>query len=416
MLMLRKHVVIIGGGWGGVALARKLKKIPKDRIRVTLVSSESHFKYSPAMYRVAVGYREKDTILPISELIKDLPSVTFKKGRAAHIDRAKRIVHLQSGAELHYDYLVISSGAITNYFNISGIKEMSYGIKSLRELRLFKAHLHEVITAPKKIEKNIVIIGGGPTGVELSAALSSYILKIMQRHGIKHRTVNIELMHATNRLIPQSSPKSSRIVLKRLRELGVIVHLNSMVQSATDNNLIYNGKAISTHTVIWTAGTSNNKLFVEHRNHFPVNSAGKVIVDDHLRVDNRCFVIGDNAATPYSGLAFTAVNDAKYVAREISQRLDGSLTTKPYKPKIPKTAIPVGKRWAIFQYKNHHIYGFFGWLIRLAADLIGYIDIAGFLRGTIMWIKSSAKEEKCSVCKTAISHEDIISQQTYRLG
>jgi NADH dehydrogenase len=82
MLMLRKHVVIIGGGWGGVALARKLKKIPKDRIRVTLVSSESHFKYSPAMYRVAVGYREKDTILPISELIKICHQFHFKKGKA----------------------------------------------------------------------------------------------------------------------------------------------------------------------------------------------------------------------------------------------------------------------------------------------------------------------------------------------
>jgi NADH dehydrogenase FAD-containing subunit len=128
-----------------------------------------------------------------------------------------------------------------------------------------------------------------------------------------------------------------------------------MVEKATDNSLIYNGKQIATHTVIWTAGTSNNPLFTEHRNHFPVNAVGKVIVDDHLRVDNRCFVIGDNAATPYSGLAYTAVNDAKFVAKELEQRLAGRLMTKPYRPKTPKTAIPVGKRWAVFQYKNHII-------------------------------------------------------------
>jgi NADH dehydrogenase len=416
MLMLRKHVVIIGGGWGGITLARKLKKIPKQKLRITLVSSEAHFKYSPAMYRVAVGFREKDTIIPISELVKDIPSLSFKKGRAGHIDRAKRIVHLESGTELHYDYLVISTGAVTNYFNIPGIKEMSYGIKSLRELRSFKAHLHEIITAPRKIEKNIVIIGGGPTGVELSAALGGYINKIMKRHGIKHRNINIELMHAAKRLIPQSSIKSSQLVLSRLRQLGIIVHLNSMVEKATDNSLIYNGKQIATHTVIWTAGTSNNPLFTEHRNHFPVNPQGKVIVDDHLRVDNRCFVIGDNAATPHSGLAYTAVNDAKFVAKELEQRLAGRLMTKPYRPKTPKTAIPVGKRWAVFQYKNHIIYGFPGWLIRLGADLVGFIDIAGIYRGTLMWLGAVRKEEKCSVCKTAISHEDLITQQSYRLG
>jgi NADH dehydrogenase len=416
MLMLRKHVVIIGGGWGGIALARKLKKIPKEKIRITLVSSESHFKYSPAMYRVAVGYREKDTILPISELIKDLPSVSFKKGKAGHIDRAKRIVHLQSGAQLHYDYLIVATGSVTNYFNIPGIKEMSYGIKSLRELRSFKAHLHEIITAPRKIEKNIVIIGGGPTGVELSSALGGYINKIMKRHGIRHRNVHIELMQASNRLIPQSSVRASRVVLKRLRHSNVIVHLNSMVQKATDNSLIYNGKQIATHTVIWTAGTSNNSIFTEHRNHFPVNAQGKVIVDDHLRVDSRCFVIGDNAANPYSGLAFTAVHDAKFVAKEIEQRLAGRLVTKPYKTKIPKTAIPVGKRWAIVQYKNYLIYGFFGWLIRLIADLIGFIDIAGFYRGSLMWLGSVRKEEKCSVCKISIAHEDLITQKSYHLG
>lgn len=416
MLMLRKHVVIIGGGWGGIALARKLKKIPKDKIRITLVSSESHFKYSPAMYRVAVGYREKDTIIPISELVSDIPSLTFKKGKAGHIDRAKRIVKLHSGAELHYDYLVISSGAVTNYFNIPGIKEMSYGIKSLRQLREFKAHLHSVITAPRNIEKNIVIIGGGPTGVELSAALAGYVNKIMRRHGIKRRSVNIELIHATKRLIPQSSEKSSRIVLKRLRELGVIVHLNSMVEKETDDSLVYNGKKIFTHTVIWTAGTSNNTLFTEHRNHFPVNPQGRVVVDDHLRVDNRCFVIGDNAATPFSGLAYTAVNDAKFVAKELEQRLQGRLMTKPYRPKYPKTAIPVGKRWAVFQYKNLIIYGLSGWFIRLAADLVGFIDIAGFIKGSKMWLGSVRKEEKCSVCKTAISQEDLFTQQTYRLG
>ena len=413
MLMLRKHVVIIGGGWGGIALARQLKKIPKAKIRISLISDDANFRYSPGLYRVATGHREKEAVIPITQLTNNIPSLEFIKAKAAHINRAKKTVSLEGGQDIHYDYLVISVGAVTNYFNIQGLKELSYGIKSPREIHKFRAHLHQTLVDDKKPDKNYVIVGGGPTGVELAAALSSYIKKVIKRHGLATSKVNIELMQAGSRLIPQSQPKASSLALKRLRSLGVRVHLNAKVESETEETLHYNSRTIPTRTVIWTAGTSNNPLFQQHRNKFPISQSGRVIVDERLRVDTYTYVIGDSADTPFSGLAYTAVQEAKFVAKDIKKRLYGQLKTPIYRPSQPLTAIPVGSRWAIFQRKKLVISGPVGGMFRSFADLIGYIDISGLYNGLILWAGSSRKEEKCHICQTAIQKEDWVTQSSY---
>lgn len=413
MLMLRKHVVIVGGGWGGVALARKLKSIPKEKIRITLISDDPNFRYSPAMYRAATGHREKETIIPITELTKDISSLNFVKARANNINRPKKIITLEGGKQIHYDYLVVTVGAKTNYFGIPGLQELSYGIKTPHELHRFRSHLHQNLINDNQPDKNYVVVGGGATGVELASALASYMGKVIKRHGLRKHSVNIELIQAAPRLLPESNLAASVAVLNRLRKLGVKVHLRAMVTAETEESLQFNGRSVPTHTVIWTAGTSNNPIFKEHNNHFPLNSKGKVIVDEHLRVDTYTYVIGDNAGTSFSGLAFTAVQDAKFVANDLSKRLKGQLITPVYKPKNPATAIPAGPKWAVFQYKKIVITGIFGAVLRQIADLVGYKDIGGLLNGTKYWIMSSYKEERCSVCKTAIKKEDWATQVSY---
>ncbi len=413
MLMLRKHVVIIGGGWGGMALARHLRKIPKNKIRISLISDDQNFRYSPGLYRVATGHREKEAVIPITDLTAKIDSLEFIKARATHINRSKKIVNIEGGQEIHYDYLVISVGAVTNFFDIPGLKERSFGIKTPREIHKFRAHLHQTLIDDKKPDKNYVVVGGGPTGVELSAALASYIKKVTKRHGLPASKINIELVQAGSRLIPQSQPKASKLVLTRLRKLGVKVHLNAKVEGESEDSLRYNNRSIPTRTVIWTAGTTNNALFKAHRNHFPLSPSGRVIVDERLRVDAYTYVIGDNAETLFSGLAFTAVQNAKYVASDIKKRLYGQLKTPYYRPLQPLTAIPVGARWAVFQRKNIVISGFLGGVLRSFADLVGYIDIAGFGMGLKLWLGSSHKEEKCYICQTAIKKEDWVTQSSY---
>lgn len=402
--MLKKHVVIVGGGWAGLSLVRKLKKIPTNKIRITLISDTPNFLFNAALYRVATGYREREAILPISELTNDIPNLKFTKGHLKSIDKDKKTLKLDDGTTIHYDYVVLAIGSVTNYFRIPGLKELSYSIKSPRELHRFKAKLHQHLLDKNTIEKNYVIVGGGPTGVELAASLVTYLKQIHKRHGLNKKPIHVDLLEASNKLLPIGNLKASEIALERLRKLGVRVHLNAKVESENEGSLVYNGKIIPTRTVIWTAGTTNHPFFFNNQNDFALNERGKVIVDNHLRVDSGVYVIGDNANTPYSGLAITAIHNAKYVAKEIKKQLSSRNSNAKYVPAAPMTVIPIGPHWAIFQYKKYVFSGYLAGFMRLIADLIGYIDIAGFKRGFKYWLNSRVREENCHVCKLAIEN------------
>lgn len=400
--MLKKHVVIVGGGWAGLTLARKLKKIPSNRLRVTLISDTPNFIFNAALYRVATGYREKEAIIPITDLTSDIDNLKFLKGRVKNIDRDSKALKLEDGTIIHYDFVVLAIGSVTNYFGIPGLRELSYSIKSPRELHRFKTKLHQHLLDKSTIEKNYIIVGGGPTGIELAASLSAYLKQIRKRHGINRKAINIELLEASDRLLPVGNKEASERALERLKDLGVKVKLKAKVEAENEGSLTYNGKYIPTKTVIWTAGTANHPFFTRNAQQFSLNERGKVIVDDHLRVDDSTYVIGDNANTVYSGLAITAVHNAEYVAKEISSKLKGSNKTKSYKPLPPITVIPIGSHWAIVQYKNHVFSGRIASLARIVADLVGYKDIAGLRRGLSYWVHSRVKEENCQICKIAV--------------
>ena len=404
LYMLKKHVVIVGGGWAGIRLARKLKKLAKNNhIAVTLVSNESNFRYSAALYRVATGHKEKEALLPIHELLADLPDTKFTKATMTNIDPHKRTITLSKGKIVHYDYAVLALGSVTTYFGIPGIAEHAHSIKTQKELRRFRTHIHQELLNEHAPDKHYVVVGAGPTGVELAAAMSSYMRSVVKRHGLRKRRIHIELVEASSRVLPMSHPKASKITLQRLRLLGITVHLNSKVEYESDTGLVVNGRTIPTKTVIWTAGVANNPFFAKHSHVFTLNNRSKVLVDDHLMVDKRVYVIGDNAVTPFSGLGLTAVHHANYVAKDLEKKVYGHKKTKAYKPLVPATVVPVGKRWAVFQYKSFVFGGFLGSIMRSLADFVSYSDIAGTQKAIGLWAHTSDLEEQCVLCKTALS-------------
>jgi NADH dehydrogenase len=406
--MLKKHVVIVGGGWAGIRLARKLKKLADHQIKITLISNEPNFRYTGGLYRVATGHKERPALIPIHELISDIPHASFVRGTLQGINTAKKIITTSNGTEYHYDYAVIAIGSVTTYFGIPGIEEHAYGIKTQKELRQFRTHIHQELTDVDGPEKNYVVVGAGPTGVELSAGMASYIKSVRKRHGIHSSKVNIELIEAAPRVLPVSHPNASKKTLKQLRKLGVKVKLNSKVEYETDTSLVVSGRSIPTQTVIWTAGVANNPFFAKYKKTFSLNNRGKVLVDDRLRVNKDLYVIGDNAVTPYSGLALTAVHNANYVAKDIIKRIHGEKQTPTYKPQTPATIIPVGKRWAILQYKSFTIGGIVGAAVRAFADLVAYNDIAKPSAALSYWAHSEDLEEQCFVCKSALTDKQGI--------
>lgn len=398
--MLRKHLVIVGSGWAGLKLARQLKNVDTSKLRVTLVSDISDFRYSAALYRVATGHREKEAIIPLSEILSDLPNVEFVKATIKNIDKTKKTITTANHKVLHYDIAVLALGVVTTYFGIPGLNEWSYSIKTSKELRKLRTHLHQELLDENAPDKNYVVIGGGATGVELSAALTSYMKKVVKKHGLDRQRITIDLVEAAPRVLPASSPNISKKALSRLKKIGVRVMLNKKVESQTDDFLLISGKRIPSHTVIWTAGVTNNQFYKNNASQFNFSPRGKIIVDDHLRVDESLYVIGDNAETKYSGLGLTAVHNAHFVAKDIKKRIAGKTQRPSYKTLSPAIVVPIGARWALFSYKSFEFGGIFGAIMRSLADLVAYHDIVSLKKSIILWLNSDKKEEQCVICKT----------------
>jgi NADH dehydrogenase len=391
----KQKILIVGGGFGGVKTALELSK--HDAFDITITSSSPNFTYFPTFYHTATGGLEAESQIPLAELFANKP-VDFVLGSAKKLDRSKQQIITEDGKKFHYDTLILGLGSITNYFGIEGLKEYSYGIKSMAEISRFKQHLHDQLTDPRNPEMNYVVVGGGPTGVELAGALPDYLRIIRKNHGLPQRRVHIDLVEASPRLLIRCAKSTSKAVHQRLRKLGVKIYTKTAVQGETADSLIINGKPLQSHTVIWTSGVANNPFFKD--NGFTLTERGKVHVDEYLCAEPQIFVIGDNNDTQYSGMAQTALYDAEFLSENLV-RLVKNEKLKPYKAKMPVTVVPVGSSWAAVEWGKLRFAGRSGWLMRAAADWIGFHDVEPVWQATEQWFTSFGSQEKCDTCKAA---------------
>jgi NADH dehydrogenase len=349
-----------------------LAKNPKNKIRV--ITDKPDFQYYPTLYSSATGHSHLESWVPIGEIFAEHDNIHVFIDKIIGVDAKKQQLIGSSGSNYDYQTCIIAVGSVTTYFGIPGIDQYSYGIKSADEIRRLKERLYEDLAVKGELDRNYIVVGAGPTGVELSAALGTYIKKLSKYHGIKQPKVNIRLIEASPRVLPRSHEKISKSVHKRLEKLGVEVQVGSIVQKQTAESLFVSGRPLASHTVIWTSGVANNPLFVAHPDVFKLSDRGKVIIDDYMRAAKNIYVLGDNAATPYSGLAQTALHDAKFVAENFNRRREGK-PMKKYLPILPASSIPVGRWWAVFEWRWIRLYGWPASVIRRVADLVGYVDI-----------------------------------------
>lgn len=378
------QVIVVGGGFGGVKAALELSK--NKKVQVTLISDKPDFQYYPALYSTATGGSHLQSWVPLSEIFANHDNVTLVLDTVTTIDRGTRTITTASGHSHQYKRLILALGSVTTYFGIEGLDHYSYGIKSHDEITRLKQHLLRDFSTAKGADKHFLIIGAGPTGVELVASLGSYLQHLKEKFHTAQAKSSISIIEAAPRVLPRMSEDASRQVEARLKQLGVHVELNKKVESATADTLIVSGRPIKSHTVIWTSGVANNPFFANNASQFTLAPNGRVIVDAHLRVDSHVYVIGDNAVTPYGGLAQTALRDGIYVAKQIL----GS--KKPYKAKQPPVVVPVGEGWALLEYKWIRFAGWMGALIRQAADFVGYHDVLPFGQALGVWRAQSIKE------------------------
>jgi NADH dehydrogenase len=389
--MAKTKVLIVGGGFGGVKAALELAKDSKAEI--TLLSDQTDFRYYPSLYHTATGGDKRNSSIPLSKLLPK--SVNLIQGEAATIDKRGKTLTTTDGKIFTYTYLILSLGVVTNYFGIAGLPEYSYSIKSIPEIKRFKDHLHQQLIDEKQPDLNYVIVGAGPTGIELSGALPEYLRKIMANHGVKHKAIHIDLIEASPRLLPRMPKDTSAMVKRQLKKLGIKLYVGQTVQAETVDELTINGKPIRSHTVVWTAGVTNHPFF--KANNFTITPRGKVAVDAYLQADDSIYVIGDNANTPYSGLAQTALHDGISAAKNIIRLIDGK-DQRGYKVVKPITVIPAGPHWAAVNWGKLHLYGWMGWTLRESADLIAFHDYEPWWRAGKQWLTEFDEQEDCPIC------------------
>jgi NADH:ubiquinone reductase (H+-translocating) len=390
--MSKHKIVIVGGGFGGVKAALELAS--DRRFHITLISDHSDFRIYGTLYHTATGGTREIASIPLTEIFAG-KRVHLIQDKAVSLDRKERLLITAVGHKIPYDALVLAMGVLTNYFHIKGLSEYSYGIKTPDDADELKRHLHQQMIDEKRPDLDYVVIGGGPTGIELAGALPAYLKKVSAQHGIRHRAIHVDLVEAAPRLVPRMPKIMSRRIARHLRKTGVHIHLKKMVQAQTADSLMVDNKPIRSHTVIWTAGVTNHPFFSGQA--FQLAPNGKVRVDQYLQHEPGIYVIGDNADTPYSGMAQVALSDGKYVAGNLI-RLANELEPVPYKAKKPIYVLPAGPKWAAVLWGPVQIYGRPGWWLRRLADLVAYHDYEPWQLAAKRWIAEADEEEPCIHC------------------
>ncbi len=375
-----KKVLIVGGGFAGIEAARQLSHLGLKDVQVTLMSNKSYFEYYPALYRVVTGASPIEVCVPLSDMLPK--SVGIVLDSATAIDLKGKSVTGLSGSVYQFDYIVLALGSETTYFNLPGLTDLALGFKSVKEAVNLKKHLHllfENHAHPDNSELvshfHIVIVGGGPSGVEVAGDLTAYMKKLADHYTVDPSLVTIDLIESNNRLVPAVDPKVSAKILARLRKLGVNVFLNRQLVSEEVEQVYLKDMSMKAKTLIWTAGTKLNALF-EKIEGLTFSPKKRVLVDEYMRAVgfDYVFVAGDAAGTQYSGLAQTAIYDGVYVARAIGAVLQKK-NLKEYVPKPVAFSIPVGEGWGVFVWHGIKIYGMFGYMLRHVIDFVYFAGI-----------------------------------------
>lgn len=402
----QKKILIVGGGFGGIRVALDLAKKGIPNAKIVLVSDKPHFEYSAALYRVVTGKSPLEVCIPLRTI--------FENKRVEVIEDSIRTVDLEerkaigtSGSHYSFDFLVLALGSETAYFNIPGLREYAFGFKSITEALRLKKYLHEMLEACRVSETDreedvcrmhIVVVGGGATGVELAGELALYMRKLAMKHKVDPSLLTIDVIEAAPRLLPALPEDISEKAERRLRSLGVNVFLNRTVTEQEVETVYLKDMTMKSKTVIWTAGVKPHHLYGEVEK-LERDRKGRVIVDEFLQAKGHpnVFVIGDAAATPYAGMAQTAVHDGTFVADTIERKMMGR-PLEPYRPHKPAYAIPIGPRWAAVLLGNLRFFGRFGWILRRLADLRFFLSILKPREAIAAYRSGKMLSESCTIC------------------
>ena len=401
------RVVIIGGGFGGLYVAKALGRAP---VAVTVVDRRNFHLFQPLLYQVATGGLSPGEIAsPLRVVLKNHRNTEVLLGEAIDLDVANRRVILRDG-EVPYDELVIATGATHHYFGNHQWEALAPGLKTIenateirsRLLLAFERAEREQNPEERRAWLNFVIVGGGPTGVELAGALGE-IANDTLRHDFRHinpRDACIVLVEGEPRVLPTFPPDLSAKAERQLISLGVRPRTNAMVtQIDADGVTISVGghdERIAAHTVLWAAGVRASRMgkVLAERAGAPLDRAGRVLVEPDLTVPGHpeIFVIGDLAAFTHQGgkllpgVAPVAMQQGSYVARLIRDRAAGRAAPAPFHYFNKGNLATIGRNKAVADFGKVHIAGFPAWFTWVFVHLMYLVEFDNRLLVFVEWV------------------------------
>lgn len=378
-------ILIVGGGFAGVEAAKTLATFNLPDTTVRLLDPKSHFEYHAALYRFITGRSPMETCIAYRDIFDGF-NVDVVRDRATAVDLKAKTVIGESGSRYCYDTLMLAVGSETSFFGIPGAQACAHGMKTMDEAVRLKRRLDEIFsTCPLGAAEerssllHLVIVGGGPSGVELAGELGWYARKLARHCGVDPSIVIIDLIEAEDRILPMLPERASEIVMRRLRSLGVSVLVKHSIVREDVDEVCFPGKRMNAKIVVWTAGMRGSPL-LEKIQGLSLDTKGRVEVDEHLRAKGHMnvFALGDSAATTHSGMAQTALYDGQFAAKVFAADFNRQGTSPTYQPPIPVVAVPVGPQWAMVLSSSRIFTGYIGWMLRRWADLKVFLRLLPF--------------------------------------
>jgi NADH dehydrogenase len=393
------QVVVVGGGFGGLEAAKALGGAPA---RVTLVDRRNHHLFQPLLYQVATAVLSPaDIAQPIRAVLRDCANVEVVLGDVISVDAEGKHVVLEDGSRLPYDYLILAAGASHAYFGHDEWEPHAPGLKSLEEatdirrrlLVSFEEAERETDPERRKALMTFVVVGGGPTGVEMAGAIAEiarYSLAKDFRH-IDTRDARVILLEAVDRLLLAFPTQLSRYALWDLQRLGVDVRFNTPVTDIKDGVVTAGGTEIKAATVIWAAGVKSSPLGATLG--AETDRAGRVIVQPDLTIPGHpeVFVIGDMSSLmgpngrPYPGVAQVAKQEGAHVAKNIRRAMAGK-EMEPFQYIDLGNMATIGRNAAVADIRGINLTGFIAWLVWAVVHVFNLIGFRNRLVVGVQWL------------------------------
>lgn len=398
----QKHVVIIGGGFGGLEVAKALRSA---KCRVTLIDRRNHHVFQPLLYQVATAALSPAEIAsPIRKILKGVKNCRVVLGEVDGVELNRNRITIRDVA-VKYDYLILAAGATHSYFGRDDYAEVAPGLKTLEDaiamrnriLMSFEEAEYEDDPESRKSKLTFVVIGGGPTGVELAGAIKEIATKSLPKEfrNIDTATARVILVEGADRLLGAFAPELSQRALKDLEEMGVEVKLNSKVTNITEGLVAIGNDQYPTSNIFWAAGVQANKL--TKKLGVELDRAGRVVVQPDCSIPNfpNTFVIGDMASHLDSksnklvpGVAQGAIQTGQYVGKLLRGEIDGSRTSsqrKPFSYFDKGSLATIGKARAVGEVFGWKVAGFIAWLLWAVVHIMFIVEFRNRLLVGVRW-------------------------------